>query len=252
MEYELQYRPTFALLTLTLESGEQVVAEAGALVSHGDGVTIETGTRGGIWGSLKRTIGGESFFVNTFTADREAELSLAPPLPGDVIQHELGTDGGDLVVQSGSFLAAGPDVDVDTRWGSTKTFFGGEGLFMLRLSGHGPTFLSSYGAIEEVEVPAGETFTVDSGHIVAFEADMEFDLEAVGGLKSTMVSGEGLVSRFDGPGTLWLQSRSQDAFLSWLLPKLPVSNSGGGGTSLNLGNSGFNLGWGGGGGRNQR
>jgi len=245
MEHELQYRPTFALLSLSLESGEQAVAEAGALVSHGDGITIETGTRGGIWGSLKRQIGGESFFVNTFTADREAKLSLAPPLPGDVIRHDLGSAGGDIVVQSGSFLASGPDIDVDTRWGSAKTFFGGEGLFMLRLSGTGPTFLSSYGAIEEIELAAGETFTVDAGHLVAFEADIEYELEMVGGLKSTLFSGEGLVSRFEGPGKLWLQSRSQDAFISWLAPKLPSIDHSGGTSNVSLGNTGLNIGWGG-------
>jgi uncharacterized protein (TIGR00266 family) len=228
MEHEIKHRPTYSLLTLSLSADESVVAEAGALVSHGSGISIETGTRGGIWGSLKRTLGGESFFVNTFTADRAAEVSFAPPLPGDTIRHDLDQGGEELIVQSGSFLAAGPDVTVDTRWGSVSTFFGGEGLFMLRLAGSGPAFLSSYGAIETVDVPAGETFTVDTGHIVAFEANLEYDLQRVGGLKSTLFSGEGFVSRFEGPGRLWLQSRSQDAFVSWLVPKLPGTRRGGG------------------------
>jgi uncharacterized protein (TIGR00266 family) len=252
MEHETQHRPTFSLLTLTLEADEKVVSEAGALVSHEEGITIETGTRGGIWGSLKRTIGGESFFVNTFTAEREAEVSFAPPLPGDVVRHDLDATTDERIVQSGSFLAAGPDVTVDTRWGSARTFFGGEGLFMLRLAGEGPTFLSSYGAIERVEVPAGETFTVDSGHIAAFEATMGYDLKMVGGLKSTMFSGEGLVTTFDGPGTVWLQSRNQDAFISWLVPKLPVTrSSGGGGSGVRFGGSGLNFDFGGGGGRDR-
>lgn len=245
MDHEIQYSPTYSLLDLTLTPGDAVYAEAGALVSHERGIDIETGARGGIWGSLKRTISGETFFVNTFTADREATLSLAPALPGDVVRHDLSEVEGDLIVQSGSFLAADDTVDVNFKWGSARTFFGGEGLFMLRLSGAGPSFLSSYGAIDEVSVPTGETFTVDTGHIVAFQASMDFDVEMVGGLKSTLFSGEGLVSRFEGPGTLWLQSRSQDAFLSWLIPKLPVSRqTSGGGPSFNVGDTGLNVGFG--------
>ena len=226
MQDSIEYRPSYALLELDLDAGESVRAEAGAMVSYSDGVDIETGASGGILGSLKRSVlGGESFFQNTFTAQQPGQVTLAPPLPGDVVRHDL--EGERLLVQSGSFLAADAAVDLDTAFGGAKTFFGSEGLFLLEMQGTGPTFLSSYGAIHEVELGEGETYTVDTGHIVAFEDTADFSVDAVGGLRSTLFSGEGLVCRFTGPGRVWLQSRSQDAFLAWLIPQLPQQGSSG-------------------------
>lgn len=220
MNYEIDYRPSFALLVLELDAGEQVRTEAGSMVSHSDGISVKTQASGGLLGSLKRkALGGESFFMNTFTADRPGQLVLAPPLPGDVIQRDL--EGETLLVQSGSYLAADPGIDVDTKFGGGRTFFGGEGLFLLELSGSGSAFLTSYGAIHPVELADGETYTVDTGHIVAFEASADFTVRRVAGLKSTILSGEGLVCHFEGPGRVWIQTRSPDAFLSWLLPKVP-------------------------------
>jgi len=220
MDHEITHRPSSAQLTLDLAAGETVRAEAGALVSHTDDVDIRTGADGGILKSLSRSMfGGESFFLNTFTANEDATLQLAPALSGDVSYHELVDET--LYVQSSSFLAADPDVDVDTKFGGGRTFFGGEGLFLLRLSGTGPAFLSSYGAIDELTVEPGETRVVDTGHIVAFEDSLSFDVDRVGGLKSTLFSGEGLVCRFSGEGRVWTQTRSPDAFLAWLLPKIP-------------------------------
>lgn len=220
MDATIDHRPAYALLTVDLEPGESVRAEAGAMVGMDDGISVDTGASGGLFGSLKRSVlGGESFFQNTFTAEDAGSVSLAPPLPGDVVRHDL--DAETLYVQSGSYLASDPELDLDTEFGGAKTFFGSEGLFLLSLSGTGPSFLASYGAIQERELEPGERYTVDTGHIVAFEGSASFDVRRVGGLKSTLFSGEGLVCAFEGPGRVWLQSRSQDAFLSWLVPQLP-------------------------------
>jgi len=225
MEYDIEHRPSYALLSVDLDQSEELQAEAGAMVSHTDGIEIETGAQGGIVDSLKRTaFGGESFFMNTFSADRPGHVTLAPPLPGDVIGKELADER--LLVQSGSFLAAETGIDIDTKFGGGRTFFGGEGLFLLELSGTGQTFLSSYGAIERVDLDPGETYTVDTGHIVAFEGTTNFDVKKVGGLKSTLFSGEGLVCEFSGEGSVWIQTRSTDAFLSWLIPNLPAGDGG--------------------------
>ena len=222
MDHEILHRPSEAMVTITLGPGEAVVAEAGALVAHSDGVEMETGARGGVFGSLKRMFGGESFFVNTFRApDQGGDVSFAAPLPGDVVTEHVGDGQGELFAQSGSFLVAGEGVEIDTKFGGARSFLGGEGLFLLRLSGDGPVWLSSYGAIEERQVGAGETFTVDTGHVVAFR-DVQWDVRRVGGLKSTLFSGEGLVSDFTGPGTVWLQTRSPDAFVAWMAGKLPA------------------------------
>ncbi|KAB1186792.1 MULTISPECIES: TIGR00266 family protein [Haloferax] len=224
MDHTIEYRPSFALLTVSLDQGESIRSEAGAMVSYADGIDIETTARGGIFGSLKRSVlGGESFFQNTFNAREAGEVSFAPPLPGDIVHHSL--DDETMYVQSGSYLASAVDLDLDTSFGGAKTFFGSEGLFLLKLEGTGDSFLSSYGAIHEVELTEGERYTVDTGHIVAFDGTTDFTVERVGGLKSTLFSGEGLVCTFTGPGTVWLQSRSMDSFLSWLIPKLPTTNS---------------------------
>lgn len=223
MEHAIAHRPSFAQVTLSLSAGEAVRAEAGAMVTHTDGVAVETEASGGIVDSLKRSVlGGESLFQNTFTAERAGEVTLAPPLPGDVVAHDL---DGRLLVQSGSYLASDVEVGLDTRFGGGRTFFGGEGLFLLELEGSGPVYLSSYGAVDAHELEAGERFVVDTGHVVAFDDELTFDVERVGGLRSTLFSGEGLVCSFEGPGTVWTQSRSTDAFLSWLIPQLPTNSS---------------------------
>ncbi|WP_276271552.1 TIGR00266 family protein [Haloarcula litorea] len=225
MEYDISHRPSYAQLDLTLDQGESVRAEAGAMVSQSTGIEVETKAEGGLLKSLSRSVlGGESFFLNTFTATEPGTLKLAPALSGDVDHHEL--DSETLYVQSTSFLASHPDIEVDTEFGGGKTFFGGEGLFLLRMSGSGPAFVASYGAIDELTVEPGESVVVDTGHVVAFEETLDFDVRRVGGLKSTLFSGEGLVCEFSGEGTVWTQTRSPDAFLSWLVPKLPTQSSG--------------------------
>jgi len=224
MEHEISHRPSYALLTLDLDAGETVRAEAGAMVSQSPGIGVETRAEGGLLKSLSRSVfGGESFFMNTFTADEAGSLQLAPALSGDVSHHSLSEET--LYVQSTSFLASDPSIDVDTEFGGAGTFFGGEGLFLLRLEGTGEAFLSSYGAIDETTVDAGETHIVDTGHIVAFEDSLDFSVRKVGGLKSTLFSGEGLVCEFSGGGRLWTQTRSPDHFLAWLIPQLPSRNT---------------------------
>jgi uncharacterized protein (TIGR00266 family) len=221
MRHDVESDPAYSLLNVTLDDGEAIRAEGGAMVSHGGNVSMDTNATGGFLRSLRRSVfGGESFFQNTFTASGgEGTVTLAPPLPGDVVHEEL-TDET-VYVQSGSYVAGDTDLDVDTEFGGAKTFFGSEGLFLLKVSGSGSLFVSSYGAIKPVDLRDGETYTVDTGHIVAFEATADFAVRRVAGLKSTVFSGEGLVCRFEGPGRIWLQTRSPDAFLSWLLPKIP-------------------------------
>ncbi len=225
MQTEVLHQPAFAVCRVTLRDGEQVRAEGGAMVSMA-GVRVETGATGGFMKSLGRSLlGGESFFQNTFTAEAPGgEVLLAPELPGDIVVMPL-TDQA-LIVQSGSYLGSETTVEVSTEWGGAKTFFGGEGLFMLRCAGRGTLVLASYGAIERVPVAAGRRYTVDSGHLVAFPAEMGYQVRKAGNWKSTVLGGEGLVVEFTGPGDVYLQTRSQEALLGWLIPRLPKRSSG--------------------------
>jgi uncharacterized protein (TIGR00266 family) len=220
MRIEIKHSPAFASATLTLSPNERVKAETGAMISKSPSVSIETSTQGGFMKGLRRSLGGESFFMNTFTADAHGgEVTFAPNLPGDIVTWTL--SGQTVFLQSGSYLASAMGVVVDSKWGGAKTFFGGEGLIMLRVSGHGEVIVSSYGAIEPRELKAGEQLTVDTGHLVAWSEGVQYQVRKVGGWKSTILSGEGLVVDMTGPGVVYTQSRSPEAFLSWLIPKLP-------------------------------
>lgn len=220
MRYEIQYGPSFALAVIFLEPGEAIQAEADAMVSMSEGIRIETSTRGGVVAGLKRSLlGGESFFVNTFTAERPGHVTIAPSLPGDILALQVVDQP--LFVQSGSFLAATPGVKLDTTWGGAKTFFSREGLFLLKCTGQGTVWVSSYGAIHEVNLQPGERYTVDTGHMVAFDSSVRYEVGRVGGLKSTLFSGEGLVCKLTGPGRFYLQTRAPSTFLSWLSANLP-------------------------------
>ena len=226
MRHEVKYRPSYALALIDLDPGESIQAEAGAMVSMSATIEMETSTRGGVLSGLRRSVlGGESFFINTFQAEREeGQVTVAPPLPGDIVALEL-TGATTLLVQSGSFLAATEGVSVDTKWGGAKSFFSSEGLFLLRCTGQGTLWLSSYGAIHEIDLAVGEPYVVDTGHMVAFDDSVGYDVGRSGGWKSTLFSGEGLVVRLTGPGRFFMQTRSADSFLSWLIPKLPKQSS---------------------------
>ena len=224
MQTTVKFSPSFAVAEVTLSPSEVVKAEAGAMVSM-QNVNIETSTQGGIMKGLKRSVlGGESFFMNTFTAGPQGgEVSFSPDLPGDVVVWDL--TGQTVYLQSGSYLASALGVDVDSSWGGAKTFFSSEGLFMLRVAGQGEIVLSSYGAIHHIDLAPGQTYTVDTGHMVAWTDGVQYAVRKVGGWKSTLFSGEGLVCDLTGPGRIYLQTRSQDAFLSWLIPQLPTPSS---------------------------
>jgi uncharacterized protein (TIGR00266 family) len=231
MQTDVMYSPAYATARITMSAGEVVRAESGAMLAMSAGVAMQTSTQGGVLKGLKRAVlGGESFFMNTFTAQVEgAELWVAPALPGDVVAWPL---NGTLFVQSGSFLACSHDIQVDTQWGGGKTFFSSEGLFMLRIAGRGELVLSSYGAIHAIDLQPGQTYTVDTGHMVAWTEGISYNVRKVGNWKSTLFSGEGLVCDLTGPGRIYLQTRSMDAFLGYLIPKLPTQNGNSGGGSI--------------------
>lgn len=221
MDVEILYQPSYSLAVVTLKRGETIQAESGAMVTMSPDMEMQTEARGGLLKSLTRSMfGGESFFINTFTGTMDgSRISVAPPLPGDIAVIEM--HGETLLVQSGSYLASASGVDVNTKWSGAKTFFGSEGLIMLKLSGSGTLIVSSYGAIHPMELEAGQKMVVDTGHLVAFEEQVDFKVKKVAGWKSTLFSGEGLVIELTGPGKVYLQTRSQDSFLSWLIPRIP-------------------------------
>jgi uncharacterized protein (TIGR00266 family) len=173
---------------------------------------------------LKRSVlGGESFFLNTFSAPSGGQITIAPSLPGDIQHMQL--TGQPMFIQSGSYMASAMGIEIDTKWGGAKTFFSSEGLFLLKATGSGDLFVSSYGAIHELDLGSGEHYMMDTGHMVAFTEGVSYEVKKVGGWKSTLLSGEGLVVDLTGPGKVYMQTRSPQGFLAWLIPQLPKSSS---------------------------
>ena len=233
MKIDIRYQPSYSLAIVGLEPEEVIQAEGGAMVSMTSNLEIQTGMKGGVFGALKRSVlGGESLFFNTFVSKGgPGEITMAPALPGDISLIEL--KGETFYLQSGSYLASNPEVNVDPSWGGAKTFFGSEGLFLLKATGQGTILFSSYGAIHPVQI-GNKPYVVDTGHVVGFTGGLQFDVRRVGGWKSTVLSGEGLVCEFRGSGVLYLQTRSTQSFLQWLIPRMPGSGSSGGGRGGNL------------------
>lgn len=225
MEIDIQYRPSYSLAIVKLSPNERIRAESGAMVSMSPTVSIETRAEGGLFKSLGRALlGGESFFQNSFQAGIEGgEVSLAPQLPGDITLIAL-KDNSRLMIQSGSYLASEANVDLTTKI-SIKAFLSAEGISMLEASGNGKILVSSYGAIFERELKEGEKYIVDTTHLVAFDANMNVVPRTAGGIKSTLLSGEGLVIEMTGPGRIYIQTRSPKSLIDWIIPQLPKSSS---------------------------
>lgn len=221
MRTEIKYKPAYAMAIATLDPGEGIRVDSGAMVSMSSDLQIETKAQGGILASLGRSIlGGESFFQNIYRAGpRGGEITLAPPLPGDMSVVDL--RGETLLLQSGAYVASAETVTLDTKWTGARTFFASEGAIMLRAAGTGPLIIATYGAFHERMLGPGERYRVDTGHIVAFSDGMGFSVQRIGGLKSTVFSGEGLVVELTGPGRLLMQTRSEQSFLAWLIPHIP-------------------------------
>ncbi|MCK5741225.1 MAG: TIGR00266 family protein, partial [Chlorobi bacterium] len=146
-----------------------------------------------------------------FTASGgSGELILAPGTLGDIIQLEM--NGQTIFAQGGAYLAGTPDLELSTQ-GSLKGMISGEGLFLQKITGRGALFLNSYGAIIEKTLSQGESYIVDTGHIVAFEESVQYKIKkASKGFFSTIASGEGLVCEYTGPGKIWMQTRNLSAF----------------------------------------
>jgi uncharacterized protein (TIGR00266 family) len=139
-------------------------------------------------------------------------------------------------VQSSSYLAGDTSLQVNTKWGGAKSFFGGEGLFVLQVSGAGLLLVSSFGAIHRKTLGAGERYVVDSGHLVAWEGHMQYQLrKATKSFFRSFLSGEGVVAEFAGPGEILIQTRNLAAFAGLLKPFFPSQGGGGGGFNIGFG-----------------
>lgn len=225
MQVEIIHSPGNAAAKISLNDGETVTCEGGAMIAMSGNVEVETSTHkkggggGGVMGALKRMVTGESFFLNHFTPKGgQGEVWVGAALAGDLKAIEL-SDGKTLIVNAGGFVASEPSIDMEVGWQGFQSMFSGESLFWIKMSGQGKVVLSSFGAIYPVEIDGA--YIVDTGHIVAFDDSLKFKLSKAGkSWISSILGGEGLVCRFEGKGVLWCQSHNESSFGKALGPLL--------------------------------
>jgi len=215
MEFRIDGNPDFGELSVALGPGERVVAESGAMSRMSAGMDTRARLGGGILrGLARKLLGGESFFLAEYAPTEAGWVVLAPRLPGQVLHHHLEEE--ELLVAAGAFLACSPGIRIRTRFMGLKGFFSGKGAFLLRCSGKGDLFTNAYGALVEREVE--EELVVDTGHAMAWTPGLDWSLGGMGGIKSTLLSGEGLTLRFRGRGRVWLQTRTLPGTAGWVRP----------------------------------
>jgi len=218
MKYEIKYKPSYSMLVVSLEKGETITGEAGAM-TYMD-TTIEPHTRKrekSLLGSLGMSIiGRQSFWVNDYAAVAgPGEVGLVSAPVGDIETLEVKPNQG-YIIQKSAYLASTQDVDLDIKWeGFTKGLFG-QGLFMIKVTGNGMLFINTFGAVDKHTLRSGQTIIVDNFHLVAFSDACKYKVTKFGGLKETLLGGEGLVTQITGPGDVYIQTKNLKEFVDWL------------------------------------
>ncbi len=206
------------MLVVTLEQNERIVAEAGAMTYMSPNIEVHTRKREkSLLGSLGLAIiGGQSFWVNEYAATQGAgEAGFVAAPVGDIEMLEVKPNQG-YVIQKSAYIASTENVDLDVKWeGFTKGLFG-QGLFMIKATGNGNLFINTFGAIDRHTLQAGETMIVDNFHLVAFSDTCNYKVIKFGGLKETILGGEGLVTQITGPGDIYIQTKNVNEFVEWL------------------------------------
>ena len=219
MKYDVRYKPTFATVFVTLQPGEKIIAQAGAMASMDGNITIETQFSGGLIPALLKTyLGGESMFINTFTnkSNKPQEVVLTQSMIGDITRIEL--NNRELCLQPGAYIAHAGNISLNVHWAGFASFFAGEGLFKLKVGGNGILFIGAYGGLSKRQVT--NDFIVDSGHLLAYDPSLKMNIKRAGGLLGSVTSGEGLVNRITGNGEIYMQSRSVSGLVRFLRPKV--------------------------------
>ena len=219
MKTEIKGMPSFGYIDVDLSPGETIYSESGAMTSMSADLDLKAKMNGGFFSALfKRLLGNESFFIGQFTnnTDGQRRLTLTQATPGQI--HELDLNDSSICMQPGAYLASTEGVHLGIRWAGITSFIAREGLFKLVASGTGKLWFGAYGGLIEHQV-SGE-FIVDSGHLVAYDPKIKLRLQLSGGIFSSFFGGEGLVTRLNGSGRVFLQSRSLSGLTDWINPKL--------------------------------
>ncbi|HSN89004.1 MAG TPA: TIGR00266 family protein [Thermoanaerobaculia bacterium] len=241
IDYEL-FGEDMQYVEVTLDPGEACIAEAGAFMYMDPGIQMQTifgdgsgQDQGGFMGKLlsagKRMLTGESLFMTAFGngASGRQKVAFAAPYPGKIIALDLKQHNGRILCEKDSFLCAARGISVGIAFQRKlgTGFFGGEGFILQKLEGDGYAFIHSGGTIVARDLAPGETLRVDTGCLVAFESQVSYDIQFVGGIKTAVFGGEGLFyAALTGPGKIWLQSLPFSRFAGKVMAHLPSGVAG--------------------------
>lgn len=249
---EMQY------VELELDPAETAVAESGAFMMMDDGIEMQTifgdgavqnkGILGKLMSAGKRILTGESLFMTAFTniGQGKKRVSFASPYPGKIITLDLLQLGGKMICQKDAFLCAakGVSIGIEFQRKLGTGLFGGEGFIMQKLEGDGLAFVHAGGHVTERELLPGELIKIDTGCIVAFTQNIDYDIQFVGGIKNTIFGGEGLFfATLRGPGKVWVQTLPVSRLAARILTYGTVKRKGEGSILGGIGNMIDGDGW---------
>lgn len=226
MEYRI-VGSTMPLVEMTLEQGEKICSQPGAMKWMTQQVTMETSMSGGMFGALKRKVSGEQAFFNYYQSQRDGEqIAFGHTFPGHIVPIQV--DSQSIICQKRAFLCSEKGVQLDVVFQKKlgTAFFGGEGFVMQKISGEGMAFLEIDGECVEYILEPGQVLKVETGAVGMFEEAIQFEIERVKGVKNILFGGEGLfLTTLSGGregGKVWLQTmpiQSMAAEMSSFLPK---------------------------------
>ncbi|UCE95967.1 MAG: TIGR00266 family protein [Candidatus Bathyarchaeota archaeon] len=218
MDFDIKYKPSYSMLVVKLKPSEVVTAESGAMTYMSPNIDVHTRRREkSLLGSIGlKLLGRQSFWVNDYKAERdEGEVAFVSAPVGDIETLNVKSNKG-YIVQKSAYIASTQNVDLDVKWqGFTKGLFG-QGLFMIKVSGDGTLFINTFGAIDKHTLKPDQTLIVDNFHLVAFSDSCDYKVKKFGGLKETLLGGEGLVTEIKGPGDVYIQTKNLREFVDWL------------------------------------
>jgi uncharacterized protein (TIGR00266 family) len=252
VDYEIK-GAEMQFVEVELDPGEAAVGEAGSMMYMDAGIEMDTvfgdgsAQQGGLFGKLlgagKRLVTGESLFTTIYSngARDKRRVAFAAPYPGKILAMDLQQLGGTLICQKDSFLCAARGVSLGIQFQRKLGvgFFGGEGFIMQKLEGNGLAFVHAGGSLLQRQLVAGQSLMVDTGCVVAYTPDVDFEIQYVGKVKTALFGGEGLFfAKLTGPGTVWLQSLPFSRLASRVFAAAPQTGGGGRGEGSVLGGFG--------------
>ena len=219
MKYE-STGSSLPVVVVTLDKGETIHSERGAMSWMSDGLEMKTNAGGGIGKAFSRMFSGESIFQNTYTASKDGDfIAFASSFPGEILAFDVSE--GTIIAQKTAFLAREESVNMSIyfqkKFGSG--FFGGEGFIMQKFEGKGMVFLEIDGSIKEYDLAPGESMILDTGYLAAMTESVKMDIVTVKGVSNVLFGGEGLFNtKVTGPGHIWVQTMPKNKLLS-LIPR---------------------------------